>query len=45
MFLYMCGIPTSPELTEELKEYSGDTLRPLDSSLPRCSCGRMLKAS
>lgn len=41
----MCGLPSSPELTEELKEYSGDTLRPLDSSLPRCSCGRMLKAS
>lgn len=34
----------SYELTEELKN-SNDTLRPLDSSLPRRSCGRMLKVS
>lgn len=56
LFYLQCKIPKvllcilwppqqSYELTEELTEYGDDTLRPLDSSLPRRSCGRMLKVS
>lgn len=43
--VYLWPPHQSYEPTEELKEYSDDTLRPLDSSLPRRSCGRMLKVS